>query len=303
MELVTEDDFENFLKETRTVRIANHSVPLGNDWRIVSYSPPKEYSPESDTVWSFPDRGTWATHNGKYRGNWSPYIPRNLIMKYTKPRELVLDQMVGSGTTLVECRLLGRDAIGVDINRGAIMIARDRLNFDLSDNWFESGSEPEIRTYVGDARSLNLIESDRIDLIAAHPPYAGIISYGSDGVAEDLSHLSFEDYFDAMEQVARESYRVLKPGKTCAILIGDTRRHLHYIPISARVLESFLKAGFILKEDIIKIQHNTEASRDKWKAKYYDFYKIAHEHLYIFRKPSAGEKLSEYKYSISWQQS
>ncbi|MDD5616687.1 MAG: hypothetical protein PHH85_10850 [Candidatus Methanoperedens sp.] len=29
---------------------------------------------------------------GNYRGNWSPYIPRNLILRYTAPGDLVLDQ-------------------------------------------------------------------------------------------------------------------------------------------------------------------------------------------------------------------
>jgi hypothetical protein len=68
---------------------------------------PSTFTPETTTVWSFPDRGDWATHVGNYRGNWSPYIPRNLILRYTQPGELVLDQMMGSGTTLVECKLLG----------------------------------------------------------------------------------------------------------------------------------------------------------------------------------------------------
>jgi len=61
---------------------------------------PSTFTPETTTVWSFPDRGDWATHVGNYRGNWSPYIPRNLILRYTQPGELVLDQM-GLGTTLV----------------------------------------------------------------------------------------------------------------------------------------------------------------------------------------------------------
>lgn len=38
---------------------------------------------EMTTVWSFPKRGNWATHSGMYRGNWSPYVPRNLILKFT----------------------------------------------------------------------------------------------------------------------------------------------------------------------------------------------------------------------------
>ncbi|MEM2841470.1 MAG: hypothetical protein QXN62_07945 [Candidatus Bathyarchaeia archaeon] len=35
--------------------------------------------------------------------------------------------MMSSGTTLVECKLLGRDGIGVDINSNAVMIAMNRL--------------------------------------------------------------------------------------------------------------------------------------------------------------------------------
>jgi hypothetical protein len=35
-------------------------------------------------MWSFRDRGNWATHSGRFRGNWSPYVPRNIIMRYSK---------------------------------------------------------------------------------------------------------------------------------------------------------------------------------------------------------------------------
>ena len=73
---------------------------------------PNSFSPEQTTIWSFPDRGKWATHSGRYRGNWSPYVPRNLILRYSKPGDWVLDQFLGSGTTLVEAKLLNRHAIG-----------------------------------------------------------------------------------------------------------------------------------------------------------------------------------------------
>ncbi|MBU4138663.1 MAG: site-specific DNA-methyltransferase [Euryarchaeota archaeon] len=76
---------------------------------------PSTFTPETTTVWSFPDRGDWATHVGNYRGNLSPYIPRNLILRYTAPGDLALDQMGGSGTTAVECKLLR--AVGWIINK------------------------------------------------------------------------------------------------------------------------------------------------------------------------------------------
>lgn len=71
---------------------------------------------QETTIWNFPDRGNWATHKGDYRGNWSPYVPRNLILKYSNPGDLILDNFVGSGTTLIEAKILGRNAIGIDVN-------------------------------------------------------------------------------------------------------------------------------------------------------------------------------------------
>lgn len=55
---------------------------------------PKDFKEETTTVWSFKNRGNWATHSGEYRGNWSPYIPRNVILKYSEPGELVLDYFI-----------------------------------------------------------------------------------------------------------------------------------------------------------------------------------------------------------------
>lgn len=60
---------------------------------------PENYKMEVSTLWSFSDRGNWATHNGKYRGNWSPYVPRNVIMRYSKEGDIVAASfdLVGRG--------------------------------------------------------------------------------------------------------------------------------------------------------------------------------------------------------------
>jgi DNA modification methylase len=237
--------------------------------------------PEYTTVWSFPERGNWATHKGDFRGNWGPQIPKNLILRYTSEGELVLDQMVGSGTTLIECRLLNRRGIGYDINPEMIRITKERLDFESSYN--RCG---EVIADVGDARRLDKLNNESVDLIATHPPYLNIIKYSGGKIKEDLSNICSVDKFcEQIELVAYECLRVLKPNRYCAILIGDTRRKTMYVPLAYEVMTRFLGAGFRLKEDIIKCQWNCK-STPFWekRAQKYNFLLIMHEHIFVFQK-------------------
>lgn len=238
---------------------------------------PDDFELEMNTVWSFPTRGNWATHDAKYRGNWSPYIPRNLLLRYSSEDDMVLDQFAGGGTTLVEAKLLGRNIIGVDVNPDALARCKDKCNF-------ERDNCGKVYLHRGDARRLTFIPDESIDCICTHPPYANIIAYSED-IAEDLSHCKVPEFLAEMKSVAAESYRVLKRGKFCAILMGDTRQKGCVIPMSFEVMKTFEAAGFTLKEIIIKEQHNCKAT-GYWKTNSikYNFLLLAHEYLFVFKK-------------------
>ena len=251
-----------------------------------------DYSSEFTTVWSFPERGNWATHNPRYRGNFAPQIARNIIEMYSQRGETILDPMVGGGTAIIEAKLLVRNAIGLDINPKAIEITKEALKFN---------HHPESSQIVktGDARNLSFIKDESIDLILTHPPYLNIIKYSDGQVDGDLSNIgSMPIFCDEIEKVAKELYRVLKPDRFCAILIGDTRKSKHFVPLAFNVMQRFLKVGFILKEDIVKVQHNC-SSTGQWvrKAQENKFYLIMHEHLFVFRKAKKDEDLGKLKYS------
>jgi len=251
-----------------------------------------EFKKEITTVWSFPERGKWATHNPKYRGNFAPQIPRNVILRYSKEGDVVLDPMVGSGTTLIETKLLKRKGIGIDINPEAVKTTLENLNFDSDDSFGQN-------VYLGDIRNINFLSNESVDLIITHPPYLNIIKYSEGKIDGDLSNISdMSKFLNEFEKGVKELYRVLKEDKYCAILIGDTRKNGHYVPLSYYVMELFLKNGFALKEDIIKVQHNCK-STPYWEkqTEKYNFYLIMHEHLFIFRKPSKKEDLRRIKYS------
>jgi DNA modification methylase len=239
---------------------------------------PDEFELEMTTIWSFPKRGDWATHDAKWRGNWSPYIPRNIILRYSQEKDLVLDQFAGGGTTLVEAKLLNRNIIGVDINNVALERCKEKVDFE------HEGADGEVSLHKRDARHLDFIDDNSIDLICTHPPYADIIHYSED-IPEDLSRLKIPAFLEEMKSVASESFRVLKKGKFCAVLMGDTRQKGHMIPLGFQVMNLFEESGFKLKEIIIKEQHNCKAT-GYWKTSSvkYNFFLIAHEYLFVFKK-------------------
>ena len=237
---------------------------------------PENFEIETNTVWAFPNRGKWATHDAKYRGNWSPYIPRNVILRYSNEGDAVLDQFVGGGTTAVEAKLTYRNFIGVDINPEAVELSQRKCNFE-----FETPYSTNIT--LGDARKLDLPD-ESIDLICTHPPYADIIQY-SENVEGDLSLLNMKAFMPEIHKVAEEAYRVLKKDKYCAILMGDTRKNGMVQPLAFETMTMFKLAGFKLKEIIIKEQHNCRAT-GYWKTNSikYNFLLLAHEYLFVFKK-------------------
>jgi DNA modification methylase len=315
MREVSVEEYLDFVHKHKAIVIEDQTISL-EPIEVKRLEPlPEELTDVSTTVWSFPERGSWATHRGDYRGNWAPQIPRALILKYTNPGETVLDPMVGSGTTCIEALLLGRNCIAVDINYNAVILTHHRLYYLMkalhekkpkslidyaknSNGAASVSSSAWYKVYHGDARKLDKIPDNSIDLVATHPPYFNIIEYGEQRVEGDLSRTtSLEEYLALFRQVAKEIYRVLKPAGVLGILIGDTRVKKHYVPITHYALMMLLDVGFVLKEEVIKVQHKMKTTREVWsKLRDRDFLLIYHEKLFILEKPKYRDQ--ELKYSM-----
>ena len=240
---------------------------------------PDNFELECTTVWAFPRRGNWATHKSDWRGNWSPEVVRNLILRYSSEGDILLDPMIGGGTTAIETKILNRHIVCSDVNDKALERTKISLDFEVKNDAWQ-------KIVKRDARDLSKAEDESIDFILTHPPYADIIKYSGGEINEDLSNIhDIDEFTDEMEKVAAELYRILKPGKFCAILIGDTRRNKMYQPMAYKVMDRFLRVGFQLKEDIIKRQFNCKAT-GFWvkKSQESNFLLIMHEHLFIFQK-------------------
>lgn len=175
----------------------------------------------------------------------------------------------------MEAKLLNRNAVGIDINPQSISISEKNLQFQCE-------ISSKIRIQQGDATNLDFVKDERIDFICMHPPYANIIKYSKD-IVGDISLLSIEEFLCKMSKVASESFRVLKKGRMCALMIGDIRRRGKVVPLGFQVMNEFLQQGFFSKEIIIKEQYNCR-STEYWEKQNNEFLLLAHEYIFVFQK-------------------
>lgn len=201
--------------------------------------------------------------DGDFHGNTDPLIVKECLQKYTKPKNIVLDPMAGSGTTLDMCVGLKRKNISFDIRP-----FRDDIK-------------------LGDAAHLE-IRDNSVNFIFAHFPYWKKVEY-SDNLG-DLSRLKWPMFLQKCEEIMSEFHRVLKPSGYFAMLIGDHRHNGKLMDITAH-LSLLAQKYFTLFDKVVYLtrgQRSRAQQFDKkvaiWRAKKGNYHLIAADFLLIFKK-------------------
>ncbi len=78
--------------------------------------------------WTARQRQAHALHEVSYRACFKPQLPRFFIERFTQAGTVVYDPFAGRGTTLIEAALLGRRAVGNDINPLSRILTAPRLD-------------------------------------------------------------------------------------------------------------------------------------------------------------------------------
>jgi len=89
-------------------------MPTFNDLNLDHW---KDLEVWTDSLWIIQERDKSGKHDGFYHGNFVPQIPHQLILRYTKKNDVVFDPFLGSGTTAYEAESLGRNFIGIEIQK------------------------------------------------------------------------------------------------------------------------------------------------------------------------------------------
>lgn len=134
----------------------------------------------------------YATHGmHAYAAKCPPQLVKFGVENYSKPGDVILDPMVGSGTTVVEAKILGRHAIGFDIDPLSCLIAKVKST-EVSEKAVDAASETLVDRVQQDTLGLYLDKYiPQSDISQIQQDFPNREYWFSPPVREALANLSY----------------------------------------------------------------------------------------------------------------
>jgi DNA modification methylase len=263
----------------------------------------KNFSPElwrefpeinADSLWIFNEREQYPGLTVDYHGSFVPQIPHQLISRFTRIGDLVLDPMCGSGTTLAVARNLGRDAIGFDISRDLVKEVSQNLIGTHADGMARAeacfGDSTRMSTAKAAKQRMKELGHDSCSMMVFHPPYHDIIRFTDN--PSDLSRCgSIEEFLSKLEGIFLKWIPHLRKDGYLVVVIGDVYKHKEWIPLGFRVLDSLQRCGISLnlRGIVVKNMTNSRGKRqvqNLWRYRNLrtGTFLFAHEYILVMRK-------------------
>jgi hypothetical protein len=232
--------------------------------------PPLHLQPT--TLWDYPSQHYGAGQQGssRFAGATPSYVVWNLLERYTRPGDLVIDPFSGSGTTIDVAKDMGREVRGFDIAP-----------------W-----RPDIEQ--ADARRLPLPD-ESVDFVFMDPPYADHLKYSDHPDCIGRIPASEAAYFEAIEAVVAETWRVLKDRRYFGFYVSDHYSKKHgFVPIGAIAL-TIIGQYFRLIDHVAVVRHNKSLKQGQWRkaAEEGNYFLRGFNHLVIAKKEKGREGTAE----------
>jgi len=218
-------------------------------------------------------------------------IPYRLTKLFTFVGETVLDPFAGLGTTAAAAAKLGRRAICIEQNQEYVRIMRKRALIG------------DAEVHQGDSRRMDFLQDNSVSLIVTSPPYWDKANYGDE--PENLGKIGgYTRFFQQIQPVFEESYRVLAPARKLCIVTANVNQYTNFglltFPLAADFIMLMRKVGFLLIGEIIWSKDGTggkwgSAGKQRPIFGSYPFppnfyFKNVHEHILVFGKPPVDQK-------------
>jgi len=192
------------------------------------------------SVWNFGNRDNYAG-DANFYGNAPTQVVEQCILRLTNEKDLVVDPMAGSGTTIDVCKTFGRKVKAFDLTP---------TRKDITEN---------------DSRTIPM-ENNSADLVFLHPPYMDMVKYSTK--EQDISRQGINEFIRSMQQIISETHRILKSEKYVCILIGDIVRKGKFISLTRKLASVCEELQFEDCGNAIKITKDSVSQRRRGKAIY-----------------------------------
>ena len=247
----------------------------------------------TDSLWLIPERDRSGAHLADYHGNFVPQIPFQAMKRFTRAGDVVLDPFLGSGTTLIECRRLGRHGIGIELRPELTKLARQRIAREKNEFGIQtralSGDSSDLKTAPRlISKALQSLNRDQLQLAILHPPYHSIIKFSDS--TDDLSNCAdVELFLRKFAQVIDVVTPFLEPKRYLVLVIGDMYEGGQWIPLGFNCMQEVIRHGYRLKSIVVKDMQGNRAKRNleniwRYRALAGGFYIFKHEYVMFFQK-------------------
>ena len=226
---------------------------------------------EATTLWDFPRQSYGKTPKGdnKFNGVTPALVILNLLKRYTKEGDFVVDPMCGSGTIIDVAKEEKRKVMGFDIAPYRADIIK------------------------ADARKIPL-DNNSADFVFIDSPYSDNINYSNNPDCIGKISCEKEEFFIELEKVAKEIHRILKPGKAMSWVIGDQWKKKKFTAVGFTLYNILLK--YFEPTDLVCLTRRNQTSNTPFwidKARKYNFYLRGFKYLFIMKKPEYLNALKE----------
>lgn len=280
------DRLKKGIREKKTSKVNDINLNRWNEYNDIL----------TDSLWILDKRDSSGVHSAWYWGNFIPQIPRQMMLRYTKAGDWVLDPFLGSGTTLIECQRLSRNGIGIELQPEIARRAKELLEKEKQDSRFLTIDKPKTKALVevGDSTELDfrLILKEKgiksIQLLIMHPPYHDIVKFSEN--SKDLCNAkSVDEFVNLFGKVVDKTYPFLDKGRYFVLVIGDKYSKGNWVPLGFMLMNEALKRGYTLKSIIVKNFDETTGKRNqkelwRYRALVGGFYIFKHEYIFLFKK-------------------